>query len=160
MTNRELAAQIAAAHLRRNQLGSDQLASLILIVHQALVGLGKSADAVQPERTPAVSVRRSIHRDYVVCLDCGWKGQMLKRHLTTAHGLTVDDYRARWKLPRDHALVALAYSERRSTISKRFGLGRHGRRALGEIATIPEAAAETPTQPGAKRRRPPRTARS
>jgi hypothetical protein len=47
-----------------------------------------------------------VHRDYVVCLDCGWRGQMLRRHVTTAHGLTVEEYRARWNLLADHAMTA------------------------------------------------------
>jgi predicted transcriptional regulator len=59
----------------------DQLATLISTVHQALVGLGKPATEAHQERTPAVPIRRSVHRDYVVCLECGWRGQMLRRHL-------------------------------------------------------------------------------
>jgi hypothetical protein len=50
------------------------------------------------ERTPAVPIRRSVHRDYLVCLDCGWRGQMLKRHIAS-QGLSVEQYRARWNLP-------------------------------------------------------------
>src|SRR6266481_3449570 len=104
--NRALAAKIAAAYVRRNQIGSDQLATLISTVHQALLGLGKPAAEVDGERTPAVSIRRSVHRDYVVCLECGWRGQMLKRHAATGHGLTVEQYRARWKLSREHPMTA------------------------------------------------------
>jgi predicted transcriptional regulator len=96
-----------------------------------------------------VSIRRSVQRDYVVCLDCGYRGQMIRRHLMTAHGLTVDAYRARWNLPRDHALVAPAYSERRSGLAKQLGLGRHGR-ASAEVAMVPET--ETAPQPSPKRR--------
>jgi predicted transcriptional regulator len=60
----------------------------------------------------------------VVCLDCGWKGKMLRRHLTTAHGLTGEQYSARWNLQPDHRIVAPAYSERRSGLAKELGLGR------------------------------------
>ena len=84
--NRELAAKIAAAFVRRNQIGSDQLAPLISTVHRALAVLGKSAAEANGKRTPAVPIRRSVHRDYVVCLECGWRGQMLRRHLATGHG--------------------------------------------------------------------------
>src|ERR1700736_3997534 len=88
--NRELTAEIVAAYLRRNQTAFDQLATLISTVHQAVAGLGKPPAEAVVERTPAVSIRRSITANSVICLDCGWKGQMLRRHLTTAHGLTAE----------------------------------------------------------------------
>ena len=156
--NRELAAKISAAFVRRNQIASDQLGALISTVHQALSRLGKPV-AETVERTPAVPIRRSVHRDYVVCLECGWRGQMLRRHLATGHGLTVDAYRTRWNLSRDHALVAPAYSERRSTLALEFGLGRT-RGASAETTTVPEAVAETTPPSSRKRRGRPRTARS
>jgi predicted transcriptional regulator len=122
--DRELTAEIVVAYVRRNQINAEQLGTLISTVHQAVADLGKPAAEAVVERTPAVSIRRSIQRDFVVCIECGWRGQMVRRHLTTAHGLTVDQYRARWNLPRDHAMVAPAYSERRSGLAKQLGLGR------------------------------------
>ena len=104
--DRELTTNIVAAYVRRNQIGADQLPIVISTVHQALAGLGKSKAETEMERTPAVPIRRSVHQDYVVCLECGWRGKMLKRHLSTAHGLTVEDYRDRWNLPREHPLTA------------------------------------------------------
>jgi predicted transcriptional regulator len=104
--DRELTTNIVAAYVRRNQIGSDQLGTLISTFHQALVGLGKPAAETDVERTPAVAIRQSVHRDYVVCLDCGWRGQMLKRHLATGHGLNVEQYRARWNLRREHPMTA------------------------------------------------------
>ena len=98
--NRQLATTIVAAYVRQNQIGFDQLGTLISTVHQALSGLGKPATETERERTPAVPIRQSVHRDYVVCLDCGWRGQMLKRHLATGHGLSVEQYCVRWNLPR------------------------------------------------------------
>jgi predicted transcriptional regulator len=127
-TNRELTATIVAAYVRQNQIASDQLATLISTVHRALVGLGKPATEAEVERTPAVPIRRSVHRDYVVCLECGWRGQMLKRHVAIGHGLTVEQYRARWNLTREHPMTAPGYSEQRSSLAKQIGLGR-GRRA-------------------------------
>jgi predicted transcriptional regulator len=84
---------------------------------------------------------------------------MVRRHLTTGHGLTVDAYRARWNLARDHALVAPAYSERRSTLALELGLGRT-RGASAETTTVPEAVAATAPPSSPKRRGRPRTARS
>ena len=123
-TNRDVAVTVVSAYLRRNQIAVDQLTSLISTVHQALADLGKPISEAVVERTPAVSIRRSVQHDKVTCLECGWAGSMLRRHLGTVHGLTVDAYRARWNLSRDHAVVAPAYSERRSTMAKQIGLGR------------------------------------
>jgi predicted transcriptional regulator len=110
MLERQLTTNIVAAYVRRSQIASDQLGALISTVHQALAGLGKPATETGVERTPAVPIWRSVHRDYVVCLDCGLRGKMLRRHLNTGHGLSVDQYRARWKLPREHPMTAPNYS--------------------------------------------------
>jgi predicted transcriptional regulator len=153
--NRELAVKIVSAYLRRNPLATDQLSSLISAVHQALGALGEPAMEPVVVRTPAVSIRRSITPNFVICMDCGWKGQMLRRHLTTAHGLTVEQYRALWSLPSDHAMTAPAYSERRSTMAKQIGLGRT-RGASAETTAVPEMETATASQP--KRRGRPRSA--
>jgi len=147
--NRDLAVQVVSAYLQRNQVAADQLATLISTVHQALGDLGKPAAEAIVERTPAVSLRRSVQRDYVVCIDCGWRGQMVRRHLMTAHGLTVEQYRTRWNLLHDHAMTAPAYSERRSTMAKQIGLGRTREAPAGTMA-VPQT--ETAPQPSPKRR--------
>src|SRR5215831_267166 len=72
----------------------------------------------------AVPIRRSVQQDYVVCLECGFRAQALRRHLRAAHGLEVAQYRARWNLPADHPVTAPAYSNRRSVMAKAIGLGR------------------------------------
>ena len=148
--NRELTTEIVAAYVRRNQVSSDQLGTLISTVHQALAGLGKPVAEIDAQRTPAVPVRRSVHRDYVVCLECGWRGLMVRRHLATGHGLTVEQYRARWNLPREHPMVAPGYSERRSSLAKEIGLGR------GRGASRQEPKAVAPEEPPAAQ---PRTRR-
>ncbi|SRR6266566_2064279 len=145
-SNREHATKIVAAYIRRNRVASDQLASLIATVHRALTGLGGPPVEVTIERTPAVPVRRSVDRDFVVCLDCGWCGRVLRRHIASAHGLSVDAYRARWNLSREHKMIAPAYSERRSAMAKQIGLGRGGRTRGGArtaaTAASPAAAAQ------------------
>jgi len=148
--NRELAAKITAAYVRRNQIGSDQLGTLISTVHQALAGLGKPPPETSGERTPAVPIRRSVHRDYVVCLECGWRGLTLRRHLTSHRGLSTDQYRARWKLPREHPITAPSYSERRSRLAKQLGLGRGRRRSRQEAQAVEP---EPPAAPQAQSRR-------
>ena len=74
-------------------------------------------------------IRRSVQRDAVVCLECGWKGKMLRRHLSTRHGLSGEEYLRRWSLPSDHPLTAPTYSEQRSSLAKELGLGRGSRQA-------------------------------
>src|SRR6266851_8839361 len=149
--DRHLTTMIVRSYVQHHTIGTNQLSDLIVTIHRSLGQLGKP---VQPEEvlTPAVSVRRSVHQDYVVCLDCGYRGKTLRRHISTRHGLNTDEYLSRWGLRSDHPLTAPAYSERRSTMAKAFGLGRLGR---GSRTT---AAPKTPTP----RRRPgrPRTPRS
>jgi predicted transcriptional regulator len=137
--NRELAARIVAAYVRRNQVGFDQIPALILTVHQALVGLRKPEPKDVGPRIPAVSLRQSVRPDYLVCLDCGRRSKMLRRHLTDTHGLSTDDYRKRWNLRSDYPMVAPAYSERRSELAKQLGLGRGRRKST---------ASDTASEPG------------
>ena len=114
-------------------LRPEQLSDLIATVHHALSHLGQP---MQTEvLTPAVSVRRSVHQDYVVCLDCGYRGKMLQRHISTRHALNKDEYLKRWGLRSDHPLTAPAYSERRSTLAKALGLGRKPKAEVAPAAT-------------------------
>src|SRR6478752_4486579 len=80
---------------------------------------------VAPEQIPELI--SSVQRDAVVCLECGWKGKMLRRHLNTRHGLTGEQYLKRWNLPTEHKLTAPNYSERRSSLARELGLGRGSR---------------------------------
>ena len=149
--DRELTSTIVAAYVRRNQIEADQLGDLISTVHRALSGLRKPAAETETERTPAVPIRRSVHPDYVVCLERGWRGQTLRRHPTSRHGLSADQYRARWKLPRDHPLTAPSYSERRSGLAKQLGLGRGRRRSREEAEAVEPEPSPAP-QPRSRRR--------
>jgi predicted transcriptional regulator len=120
-----LTADIVAAHVSNNSVAVSDLPTLISNVHGALSGLGTgggSAPAVKQE--PAVSIRSSIKQDYIVCLEDGKKLKMLKRHLMTHYGMTPDDYRAKWGLPKDYPMVAPAYAETRRALAITIGLGR------------------------------------
>jgi predicted transcriptional regulator len=121
-----LVVRIVRSYVAQNAIGIDQLAGLIAEVHRSLSGLGKSAPPPGP-LVPAVSIRGSVQRDYVVCLECGFHGRAIRRHLSIRHGLTPGQYRGRWKLSADHPITAPAYSERRSTMAKQIGLGRKPR---------------------------------
>src|SRR6201993_298472 len=118
-----LTAKIVGSYLRHNTVGAGQLPDLIATVHRSLRELGRQAP-VEQVLTPAVSVRPSVRHEYVVCLDCGYRGKTLRRHVNSRHGLNRDEYLKRWGLQHDHPLTAPAYSERRSTLAKQLGLGR------------------------------------
>jgi predicted transcriptional regulator len=122
--------KIIASYVGNHKLAPEQLASLITAVQQALSELGKPAAVVAP-RTPAVPIRRSVQHDHVVCLECGFRGKTLRRHLGTRHGLQIAEYLRRWDLSSDHPLTAPAYSEQRSTMAKELGLGRKRSRPRG-----------------------------
>ena len=119
-----LTADIVAAHVSNNSVAVSDLPVLIGNVHLALAGLssGKAAPVAAPE--PAVPIRLSVKKEYIVCLDDGKKLKMLKRHLMTHYGMTPDDYRAKWGLPADYPMVAPAYAEQRRVLAKAIGLGR------------------------------------
>lgn len=99
------------------------LAELFSDIHKAALSAA-TGQAGEPEIKPVVSVRASVKPDHVVCLECGLQQKSLKRHLGTAHGLTPDQYRARYGLPADHPIVAPNYAARRSELAKKHGLGR------------------------------------
>src|SRR6516164_5034512 len=89
-------ARIVSAYVRRHQLGLDQLVGLIVAVHRALAALGLGPPPSEKPPQPAVPIRRSVQRNYVVCLECGFRGQALRRHLWVQHELEVAEYRTRW----------------------------------------------------------------
>jgi predicted transcriptional regulator len=118
-----LTAKIVGSYLRHHTVGATQLPDLIATVHRSLRELGQQA-SVEQVLTPAVSLRQSVRHEYVVCLDCGYRGKTLRRHISSRHGLNRDEYLRRWGLQPDHPLTAPDYSEHRSTLAKQLGLGR------------------------------------
>ena len=119
-----LTSDIVAAHVSNNTLSVDEVPTLISTVYGALAGLGGSAPLEEARPEPAVSVRASVKRDHLVCLEDGKKMKMLKRHLMTEHGMTPDDYRQRWGLAADYPMVAPDYAETRRDLAVKIGLGR------------------------------------
>jgi len=134
-----LTAKIVRGYVRHHRLGPDQLPDLIASVHRSLGQLGQQ---VQPAEvlTPAVSIRQSVRHDYVICFDCGYRGKTLRRHISSRHSLTGDEYRQRWGLRSDHPLTAPAYSEQRSTLAKELGLGRKSTPAVAPATVEPAVA--------------------
>lgn len=148
-----LVTEIVSSYVAQNSIGADQVAGLIATVHRTLSGLGASAPTPAPgPLEPAVPIRRSVQHDHVVCLECGFRGQMLRRHLRVMHGLEPAAYRTRWKLAAEHPITAPLYTERRSMMAKQLGLGRP-RQA---VASTP--APEVVAPPATGRSRKPRSA--
>ncbi len=119
-----LTADIVAAHVSNNTVAVSDLPVLISNIHTALNGLSGPAAAPDVVLEPAVPIRNSIKRDFIVCLEDGKKLKMLKRHLMTHYGMTPDQYRAKWGLAADYPMVAPAYAEQRRDLAKAIGLGR------------------------------------
>ncbi|WP_305095568.1 MucR family transcriptional regulator [Croceibacterium aestuarii] len=115
---------IVVSYVSNNSIASEDISALIQTVHSTLSGLGGDGAAAEAKPEPAVSVRSSVKKDHIVCLEDGKKMKMLKRHLMTDHGLTPDEYRARWGLASDYPMVAPDYAEKRRELAKKIGLGR------------------------------------
>ena len=119
----ELTSEIVAAHVSNNTLAVNDLPQLIQDVYETLATVG-TAPASSKKLQPAVSVKKSVKPDYIVCLEDGKKLKMLKRHLKTAYNMTPDEYREKWGLPRDYPMVAPNYAKHRSDLAKEIGLGK------------------------------------
>lgn len=119
-----LTSDIVAAHVSNNSVSVDEVPTLISNVYSALAGLGGVTPVAQETPDPAVSVRSSVKKDHIICLDCGKKMKMLKRHLSTEHGMTPEEYRARWSLSADYPMVAPDYAATRRDLAVKIGLGR------------------------------------
>jgi predicted transcriptional regulator len=127
-----LSADVVAAYVAQNPLQPQAIPELIRSVHQTLADLGKPQEIRLPERhKPAVPINRSVHQDYIVCLEDGKKLKMLKRYLRAKFDLSPEEYRRKWGLPPDYPMVAPAYAARRSDFAKQIGLGRGVRRRRG-----------------------------
>lgn len=117
---------IAAAYLSNNQIPATEVPNLISSIFSALdrAFSPPAIDAAKVQPEPAVSIRASVKPDHIICLECGAKHKMLKRHLMTAHGLEEGEYRQRWNLPDSYPLTAPNYAQKRRELALKFGLGR------------------------------------
>ena len=122
-----LTADIVAAHVSNNSVAISDIPLVIRSVHEALAGLSSKAEPEPEPQQPAVSVRSSVKPDYIVCLEDGKKLTMMRRYLMTNFGMTPEDYRAKWNLPKDYPMVSPNYAEKRRAIALEIGLGTKGR---------------------------------
>jgi len=132
----ELTAEIVSAYVSNNSLPSSELPSLIASVQASLEFVANPAK-LEPQQAlvPAVSIKKSVQPDFIVCLEDGKKFRSLKRHLRTAYDMSPDQYRSKWSLPHDYPLVAPSYAKARSELAKAMGLGQKRRKAGRKGAT-------------------------
>lgn len=130
----ELTAGIAASYVENNSVALSDLPALIRSIHAALTGVNQPVEVVAVKQTPAVSIRKSLGEDFLICLEDGRKFKSLKRHLSSKYNLSPEDYRTKWDLPKDYPMVAPAYAAARSALAKQMGLGQGGRAAKAQAA--------------------------
>lgn len=119
-------ADIVGAYVGNNKTSSDAIPGLIEMVFTSFTRLnGGSSQRINSQRKAAVSVKKSITPDYLVCLEDGKKLKMLKRHLRTNYDMSPEEYRNKWGLPPDYPMVAPNYAAQRSAFAKKIGLGRN-----------------------------------
>jgi predicted transcriptional regulator len=122
----DLTAEIVAAYVGKNAVTQGELPKLINDVHRALLGATNGAPSREDvaEVKPAVTVKKSLTSDYLICLEDGKKFKSLKRHLRSHYNLSPEQYREKWGLPADYPMVAPNYAQARSSLAKRMGLGQ------------------------------------
>jgi predicted transcriptional regulator len=127
----EMTVDIILAYVSKNQIDAKELSYLIDTVNNSLSSLGRTEKDTNSPLKPAVNPKRSVHDDYIVCLEDGKKFKLLKRHLASHYNMTPEQYREKWGLPANYPMVAPNYTALRSVVAKKAGLGRK----LGAPAT-------------------------
>ena len=124
----DLTANIVSAYVSNNPTPASDIPGLISQIHAALqrISSGRVEAPVEPAK-PAVSVKKSMTADYLVCLEDGKHFKSLKRHLRTQYNMTPEQYRDKWNLPADYPMVAPNYAVARSQLAKKMGLGQQRR---------------------------------
>ncbi len=149
-----LTADIVSAYVPHNAITGDKLPEFIGSVYGALSRA--SAQGVEPEELkPAVAIKKSVTRDYIICLEDGQKFKSLKRHLKTHDDMSPEEYREKWGLPLDYPMVAPSYAAARSDMAKNMGLGRRGTAVAGSQPEVPAKVelAEKPKGSGKQTRK-------
>jgi predicted transcriptional regulator len=119
----ELTADIISAYVSNNQIQVNELPSLIDSVNRTISSLNKAVETEKAAPVPAVNPKKSVHGDYIICLEDGKKFKTLKRYLLKKYGLSPEEYREKWGLPANYPMSAPNYSAKRSEIAKKSGLG-------------------------------------
>jgi predicted transcriptional regulator len=123
----ELTAEVVAAYVSNNSVPASELPTLIAEIHGALGRMGTATVAVVPvaeKQKPAVNPKKSVHDDYIICLEDGKRFKSLKRHIMAHYGLSPEQYREKWELDASYPMVAPNYAAARSVLARQIGLGR------------------------------------
>jgi len=145
---RKLVADVAAAYFSNSHVTAAEIPAVINHIASSLSAVGAPAVEAAPEEaapvkmTPA-QIRKSITRDAIISFEDNKPYKTLRRHLAV-RGLTPEQYREKWGLPKDYPMVSPAYSEARSSMAKALGLGARGAQARTAAAAPAAAAAAAP----------------
>jgi predicted transcriptional regulator len=143
--NREfipLVADIVSAFVSNHTIAVNDVPNLVKLVHSSLTEIANGPSEAQAEpQAPAVSIKKSVTPDYIICLEDGKRFKSLKRHLSTHYNMSPDEYRQKWNLPRDYPMVAPAYAQARSELAKSMGLGQQRRKAAAAPAPAAKKSA-------------------
>ena len=140
----ELTVEVVSAYVSNNRVEAAALPALLASVHSALnaAAVGRT-EATATELSPAVSIKKSVTPDAIICLEDGKSFKSLKRHLRTKYNLTPEEYRAKWGLPASYPMVAPNYAAARSNLAKQMGLGQQRPKteapAAKTVASAPKA---------------------
>jgi predicted transcriptional regulator len=132
-----LTADVVGSYVSNNSVAAADLPALIQSIYSTLSSVGAAPVAPVEELKPAVSVKKSVTPDYIVCLEDGKQFKSLKRHLRTAYDMTPEEYRTKWGLPNDYPMVAPSYAQARSALAKKMGLGQQRSAAKKTEAPAP-----------------------
>ncbi len=125
----ELAASIVSSYVSNNDIRPTELPTLIRSVMDALLYSESEKEEATPlVQKPAVSLKKSITDDYIICLEDGKKFKSLKRHLRAHYDMSPEEYRKKWGLPADYPMVAPKYARARSALARSMGLGQQAKK--------------------------------
>ena len=149
----ELTTTLVAAHVSNNHIQPSEIGTLIAAMHAALTGLGNDAAPAAPttEKLTPAQIRKSVTPDAIISFIDGKSYKTLKRHLT-GNGMTMEQYRERFGLPRDYPSTAANYSAQRSALAKNFGLGQQREKAAPMAAEPEETVSDKSKRPGRPRK--------
>lgn len=144
----ELTADVVSAYVSNNRVEAAALPALLASVHSALnaAAVGRTEETAT-ELSPAVSIKKSVTPDAIICLEDGKGFKSLKRHLRTKYNLTPEEYRAKWGLPASYPMVAPNYAAARSNLAKQMGLGQQRRKPDAPAATAVASARKAKGRP-------------
>jgi predicted transcriptional regulator len=145
----ELTTKIVSAYISNHTVRAEDLPTLITDLHAALQSAPeRKGEPASESQQPAVAIKKSVTPDYIISLENGQKFKSLKRHLMSTYGMTPQEYRDKWGLPREYPMVAPNYAKSRSELAKTMGLGRKA------AAAEPIAVADVPIEASKRRGRP------